>query len=174
MAERGDDFGDDSSFVLPSGPETRQARADSMKPRGQKPPFVSTRRSGSHSPVPAWRRAIDLKTPSPPPPSPPPFSVTSMVTTWFSSFFSLHKVEPTCGVRPVDANCDKDHVPIVYNRQYDIRGIKNLGLPKQPIIFNKPTQVFSSIKGSYSNNHSYITRYSHACIYPYRKGAEEI
>lgn len=72
--------------------------------------------------------------------------MTSMVTTWFGNLFKLQKVDPT-GVRPVDAKCDENHVPIVYNKQYDIHGSKKLGLPKQPMLFDKPAQVFSVIKG---------------------------
>ena len=141
MAERGDSCDDGSSCVQPSEPETRRARIDSLK-ACREWSTMSPRRSGSHSPLPAWRRAVDLKTPPPPPPSPPPFSVTA----WFSSFFKLQKVEPT-GVSPVDAKCDKDHVPVIYNRLYDIRGTKKLGLPKQPMILDKSAQVFSAIKG---------------------------
>ena len=144
MAERGESFDDNSSCARPSEPETRKARADSLIPREQSPSL----RRGSHSPVPAWRRAVDLKSPPPPPLSPPPFSVASMVSGWFSSLFKLQKVEPT-GVRPVGAKCDNDHVPVVYNRQYDIRGTKKLGLPKQPMILDKSAQVFSAIKSSY-------------------------
>ena len=147
MAERGDSFDDDSSRIRSLEPEPRRSRIDFLrKARGERS-TISSRRSGSRSPVPAWRLEADLKTPLPPPPSPPPFSMKSAVTTWFSSFFKLQKVEPT-GVRPVDSKCDKDHVPILYNMQYDIRGIKKLGLPKQPMILDKPAQVFSAIKST--------------------------
>ena len=144
MAERGDISDDDSLCGSSSKLGIRIARIDSLKLHGQRS-FTSSRRSGSQSPVPAWRRVVDLNSPSPPPPSPPPYSLTSMVTTWFSSVFKLQKVEPT-GIRPLDAKCDKDHFPVVYNKQYDIRGTKKLGLPKQPMVFDKPAQVFSAIK----------------------------
>ena len=96
MAERGDSFDDDSSYVRSIEPETRRARKDSLRKAREERSTKSYRRSGSHSPVPAWRRAVELKAPSPPPPpSPHPFSVTA----WFSSFFKLQKVVPETGVR---------------------------------------------------------------------------
>lgn len=143
MAERGESFDEDTSYLPPSELEVRRARIDPLTIGSFS--SVTSRLSGSHSPVPAWRRAANLKSPSPPPPSPPPFKVTSMVTALVSNFFRLQKVEPT-GIRPVDAKCDENHVPILYNKQYDIHGTKKLGLPK-PLLFDKPSQVFSAIKG---------------------------
>ena len=146
MAE-GQESLENSSRLSPSQLEFRRGRIDSLTVGSDVSMLSESRRSGSHSPVPAWRRAVDLKIPSPPPPSPPPFKVTSKVTTLFSHFFKLQKVEPT-GIRPLDVKCDESHVPVVYSKQYDIHGIKKLGLPKQPLLFNKPARVFSVIKGS--------------------------
>lgn len=150
MAERQVGFDEDPSCLPLYELHLRRSRLDSSTVGSDSSVLSeSLRRSGSHSPtVPAWRRNVDLKTPSPPPTSPPPFKVTSMVTVLFGNFFKLQKVEPTAGIRPLDVKCDENHVPVVYSKQYDIQGIKKLGLPKQPILVNKPAQVFSAIKGS--------------------------
>ena len=117
---------------------------------------VTSQRSGSRSPLPAWKcPTVNLRSPSPPPPSPTSFKMTSMMTAWFGNLFKLQKVDPT-GVRPVDAKCNENHVPIVYNKQYDIHGSKKLGLPKQPMLFDKPAQIFSVIKGIATYAYSYI------------------
>ena len=148
MAERQVGFDEDPSCLPPYGLHLRRSRLDSSTVGSDSSVLSeSLRRSGSHSPIPAWRRTVDLKTPSPPPTSPPPFKVTSMVTSLFNNFFKLQKVEPT-GIRPLDVKCDENHAPVVYSKQYDIHGIKKLGLPKQPILVDKPAQVFSAIKGS--------------------------
>ena len=147
MAERQVGFDEDPSCLSPSELDFRKDRLDSLIVGSDNSVLSESLRSGSHSPVPAWKRTVDLKTPSPPPTSPPPFKVTSMVTSLFNNFFKLQKVEPT-GIRPLDVKCNENHVPVVYSKQYDIHGIKKLGLPKQPILVNKPAQVFSAIKGS--------------------------
>lgn len=145
MAERGDSFSDDSSS---SEPDIRKSRIDSVtvsavseRPDWSMPPCHD---SESHSPIPAWRRNIDINSPPPPQPSPPPFKLTSVVTTLFNKIKS-HKVEPT-RISPIDARCDEDHVPIVYNKQYDIQGAKSIGLPRQTLLYDKPARVFSAIK----------------------------
>lgn len=152
MAEKEESFGDDS-FVPPAKElEVKRAKVDSLtiaKPSSDSSSPTWSNNSLSHPPVlPAWRRVVDLESPPPTPPSPPPFKVSSMITSLFSKF-GLQKVEPITGVRPVDAWCDEDHVPVVYNKQYDIYGIKKIGLPKQPVLFDKPAQIFSAIKSNH-------------------------
>lgn len=147
MAEKGESFSDNSSHLPSSEPVSRKARIDSLAVVKLER-STSPQRSGSRSPVPAWRRTVDLKTPPPPPSPPPSRKVTSVFTALFSKI-KLQKVEPT-GVRPVDARCDGYHVPILYNKQYDIpHEIKKIGLPKQPILLDKSAKVFSAIKSSY-------------------------
>ena len=99
--------------------------------------------------VPTWRRDLDLtSSPHSAHPSPAAFTVASMITMFFCycTCCNSRKIEPT-GIRPEDVKCDENQLPIVYNKQYDIHGIKNLGLPNQPILLNKPARVFSAIKG---------------------------
>ena len=164
MTERGEQFSDE---ILPlratSAPKVNglDVRRDTLTVGEPEKP-VSSEVSSVSLPsnsqwVPAWRRNVDLNSPSPLPPSPLSFTVTSMVTRLFRYFFKSRKIEPI-GIRPEDVKCDENHVPILYNKQYDIHGIRYLGLPKQPLLFNKPARVFSTIKGVAS---SYVASYSY-------------
>ena len=148
MAERGEHFSDEISHLhATSKPKTSSLslRTDTLAVGEPEEPT-----SSENSPyVPTWRRDVDLNSsPQPLPASPAPFKVASMVTTFFSCFFKSRKIEPT-GIRPEDVKCEENQIPIVYNEQYDIHGIKGLGLPSQPLLLNKSARVFSAIKGGY-------------------------
>ena len=149
MAEGGGHFSDEISHLYAiSEPNisTLSLRTDTLAVGEPQEPM------SENSPyVPTWRSDADLNSsPQPAAARPPPatFKVASMITMFFCycTCFKSRKIEPT-GIRPGDVKCDENQLPIVYNKQYDIHGIKNLGLPNQPILLNKPARVFSAIKG---------------------------
>ena len=163
MAERGEQFSDE---ILPlratSAPKVSglDVRRDTLTVGEPEKPVSSVSLLSNSQWVPAWRRNVDLNSPSPLPPSPLSFTGMSIVTRLFRYFFKSRKIEPI-GIRPEDVKCDENHVPILYNKQYDIHGIRYLGLPKQPLLFNKPARVFSAIKGVAIATSSYVASYSY-------------
>ena len=166
MAERGEQFSDE---ILPlratSAPKVSglDVRRDTLTVGEPEKPVSSESLLSNSQWVPAWRRNVDLNSPSPLSPSPLSFTGMSMVTRLFRYFFKSRKIEPI-GIRPEDVKCDENHVPILYNKQYDIHGIRYLGLPKQPLLFNKPARVFSAIKGVAIATNSYVAIAITMCI----------
>ena len=106
--------------------------------------------SASHSPpIQAWQHRVNVKSFLLPQPAQSSFNVTSMLTA-FRNLFNPQKVEPT-GICPEDAKCDEYQMPVVYNKQYNIHGADKLNLPRQSLLFNKPSRVFFAIKGIHSS-----------------------
>jgi len=98
----------------------------------------------SNSFLPAWKRNIKIVRKTTPPPPRRRRSATMRMVSNIWSKFQTPKIAPV-GVCPSDAECDSEHVPIVYNKQYDIRGRRTIGLPKQTVLFNKSAKVFSKL-----------------------------
>ena len=143
MAERGEQFRDE---ILPLREvSSLSVRLDPLAVGAGEPerPVSSASLLSNSQYVPEWQHDVDLNFCSPLPPPPIP---TSMVTRFFRYLFRSRKIEPT-EIRPQDAKCDENHLPILYNKRYNIRGSRFLGLPTQSLLFNKPARVFSAIKG---------------------------
>ena len=103
----------------------------------------------SNSFLPAWKRNIEIVRKTTPPPPKRRRSMTMRMVSNIWSKFQTPKIAPV-GVCPLEAECDSEHVPIVYNKQYDIRGRRTIGLPKQTVLFDKSARVFSKlVKGSF-------------------------
>jgi len=105
----------------------------------------------SNSFLPAWKRNVEIVRKTTPPPLKRRRSATMRIISNIWSKFQAPKIAPV-GVCPLEAECDNEHVPIVYNKQYDIRGRRTIGLPKQNVLFNKSARVFSKLmKGSFTS-----------------------
>ena len=98
----------------------------------------------SNSFLPAWKRNIEIVRKTTPPPPKRRQSATMRMISNIWNKFQTPKIAPI-GVCLSDAECDSEHVPIVYNKQYDIHGKRKIGLPKQTVLFNKPARVFSKL-----------------------------
>ena len=141
MAEKGETFAKNFSCLPPSKPNALVVDKPEV-PTISVSPCISASRS---PPIQAWQHNVNVKSSPPPQPAQSSFNVTSMITA-FRNLFRSQKVEPT-GIRPEDAKCEEYQIPVVYNKQYNIHGADKLNLPRQPLLFDKPSRVFSAIKG---------------------------